>query len=81
MPLVRPVAAIVDSITLHPLRDASTVLACELVLVASSLAAVRLVRSVETVRQAVAETSFQYALAVTARELVFRRTRPTEITT
>lgn len=49
-------------------------LARELVLVAPALASVRLVRSVQTVRQPVAETSLQYALAVTARELVFQGT-------
>lgn len=44
-------------------------------LIASSLAPVWLVGSVEAVRQSVAETSLQYALAAAARELVFRGTR------
>ena len=74
MPLVRSVAAIVHPVALHPLRDASIVLARELVLVAPALASVWLVRSVQTVRQPVAETSLQYTLAVTARELVFQGT-------
>ena len=47
-------------------------LARELVLVTPSLAAVRLVGSVETVWQTVAEAGPQYALAVAARELVLR---------
>ena len=74
MPLVRSVAAIVHPVALHPLCDASIVLARELVLVAPALASVWLVRSVQTVRQPVAETSLQYTLAVTARELVFQGT-------
>lgn len=74
MPLVGSVAAIVDTVALHSLRDASAILACKLVLVAPSLAPMRFVRSVETVWQAIAETCFQYALPVTARELVFRWT-------
>ena len=74
MPLVGSVAAIVDTVALHSFCDASVVLACKFVLVAPSLAAVGFVGSVETVRQAVAKTRFQYALPVAARELVFRWT-------
>lgn len=75
MPLVGPIAAIVDPVALHSLRNASIVLARKFVLIAPSLAPVRFVRSIEAVWQAIAEASSQYALAVAARELVFRWTR------
>lgn len=73
VPLVGPVATIVHPVALHSLRNASVVLARELVLVAPSLTAVGFVGSVEAVRQTIAEAGPQYALAVAARELVLRR--------
>lgn len=81
VPLVGPVATIVHPVALHSLRNASVVLARELVLVAPSLTAVGFVGSVEAVRQTIAEAGPQYALAVAARELVLRRAGPTEIKT